>query len=384
VSAWFLYALSFIFAFLGVKEKRRWKIYLSAALLGLAVNIRLQSLFFLPLLSAMFFFPAEGSRLRWLCHCVAQGFVFLMAASPLLILNTIEFHSPLKIGGNWYPPVTLFSLDNIPIKNAAMFWKELTLQPTEFLAANLFGTGTVFVAPYILLILAGLFLLVVKRTFVCILLADLAFIIFTVTYRYPDGRYYLQLLILLIPVAVLPVTWAMKNIVRANRRVASVGVLILFVSTCLGYPSRTGYKTLKTDRLQAWDALTYHPWQARSEWLIAARYFVEKCGRQPGIVLSDIDPVYLNVLLPESFVAAPIDENQIRRWSPTWHYGRAEATALVQRGIGESRSVYALFVSREKEEKDTSRLPSLPGYQWFKVPSDRRNLILELMPAASK
>jgi hypothetical protein len=46
VSASLLIVLAFMFAYLGVQEERRWKIYLSAILLGLSLNVRLQSLFF--------------------------------------------------------------------------------------------------------------------------------------------------------------------------------------------------------------------------------------------------------------------------------------------------------------------------------------------------
>ena len=44
VSASFLSVLAFMFAYLGVTEERRWKIYLSAVLLGLSLNVRIQSL----------------------------------------------------------------------------------------------------------------------------------------------------------------------------------------------------------------------------------------------------------------------------------------------------------------------------------------------------
>lgn len=383
VSAWFLYALSSIFAFLGLKEQRRWMAYLSAALLGLAVNIRLQSLFFLPLLAAIAFFPIKESPSRWFGHCVAVGLTFLLAASPLLVVNTIQFHSPFKIGGNWYPPLPLFSLENIPSKNAAMFWKEFTLQPYKFLAANLFGTGRVFAPAYVLLLLAGSFLLRFSRPLICIVLADLAFLVFTVTYRYPDGRYYLQLLILLVPLAVLPVAWAIKHLLRPKQGIASVGILALFVSTCLGYPSRTGHKPSTVNRAQTWDALAYHPWQRQSAWLMAERYLVQKCGQRPGLVFSDIDPVYLNALLPKPFVAAPIDEKQIRRWSPTWHYGHSQSTALARRSIEQSFPVYGLFISRKDKKEEAARLPSLPGYDWFELRSDPRDMIVQLLPAGT-
>ena len=104
VSASLLIVLAFMFAYLGVKEERRWKIYLSAVLLGLSLNIRIQSIFFAPLLLAMAVFPIKGMPLRWFLHCVAVPVVFVLAASPMLILNTIQFHSPLRTGYDFWAP----------------------------------------------------------------------------------------------------------------------------------------------------------------------------------------------------------------------------------------------------------------------------------------
>ncbi|MGC2353729.1 MAG: hypothetical protein WA496_10050, partial [Candidatus Udaeobacter sp.] len=83
ISASVLIVLSFMFAYLGFKEERRWKIYLSAVLLGLSLNVRLQSLFFAPLLLTMVIFPVKGMRWRWFLHCVALPVVFVLAASPM-------------------------------------------------------------------------------------------------------------------------------------------------------------------------------------------------------------------------------------------------------------------------------------------------------------
>src|SRR5256886_5624313 len=99
-----LFVLAFMFAYLGLEEERRWKIYLSAVLLGLSLNIRIQSLFFAPLLLAMALFPRRGMSWRWFLHCVAIPVVFVLAASPMLILNTIQFHSPLTTGYDLWVP----------------------------------------------------------------------------------------------------------------------------------------------------------------------------------------------------------------------------------------------------------------------------------------
>ena len=58
-----------MFAYLGLKEERRWKIYLSAIFLGLSLNVRVQSLFFATLLLAMTLSLVQGRRTR----CPVEG-----------------------------------------------------------------------------------------------------------------------------------------------------------------------------------------------------------------------------------------------------------------------------------------------------------------------
>src|SRR5947207_6726614 len=123
ISASALIVLAFMFAYLGLKEERRWKIYLSAVFLGLSLNIRIQSLFFAPLLLAMTLLPIPGRRWGWFFHCVALPLVFMLAASPVLLLNTIQFHSPVTTGYSFWVPwiphwseqYPLFSLRYVPM-----------------------------------------------------------------------------------------------------------------------------------------------------------------------------------------------------------------------------------------------------------------------------
>jgi hypothetical protein len=139
---------------------------------------------------------------------------------------------------------------------------------------------------------------------------------------------------------------------------------VLFAGACLGYPSRSGYNTRDIDRSQAWDALHFATPPSQSIEFIAQKDFARRLARQPGIVLSDIDPVYLNALLPRSFVAAPIDGKHHYKWSYLWRYDRPQALALVERGLEQSLPVYALFVSQDQMITQQSRLPTVPGYEW--------------------
>jgi hypothetical protein len=389
VSASLLIVLAFMFAYLGVQEERRWKIYLSAILLGLSLNVRLQSLFFAPLLLAMAVFPMRGARLRWFFHCAAVPLVFVVVASPMLILNTIQFHSPLKTGYDLWASYfsrhhLLFCVPYIP-RNALVLWREATLQPHGYEVAHIFGTGTSFVPPFLILTCVGLLFIRFNWFVVCVFLASLSSFAASLCYLFgSDSRFYLPLLILLVAVAVLPVTWAAKNLFAGRRIVFALPVFILFAGACLGYPSRSGYNTPGIDRSQAWDALHFTPSPGQSAQFLAQRDFARRLRYQSGIVLSDIDPVYLNALLQHSFVAAPIDGDHHYKWSYTWRYDRPQALAFVQHGLEQSLPVYALFVSSDEATTKQSRLPVVPGYDWHLFDHFHgKAAILKLAPVAS-
>ena len=389
VSASLLIVLAFMFAYLGVKDERRWKMYLSAIFLGLSLNVRIQSLFFAPLLLAMAVLPARGLPLRWLLHCAALPVVFVLAASPVLMLNTIQFHSPFKTGYDFWTPYfsekhLLFSLRYIP-KNALTLWQESSLQPHGYYVAHMFGTGTSFVPAFLLLTCTGLFFIQLNSFVGCAFLAGLSSFSATLCYLFGrDGRFYLPLLMLLVAVAVLPVTWAAKNLIARRRIIIRLAVFVLFALACVGYPSRSGYNTRGINRSQAWDALHFADRPRRSTEFAAQGHFARLLKRQPGIVLSDIDPVYLNALLPRSFVAAPIDGKHHYEWSYTWRYDRPQALALVEHGLQQSLPVYALFPSQDEVATQQSRLPNVFGYEWRSLNNSHGNAaILKLAPVGS-
>jgi hypothetical protein len=391
IGASVLIVLAFMFAYLGLKEERRWKIYLSTVLLGLSVNIRIQSLFFAPLLLAMALFPLTERRWRWFLHCAALPAVFTLAASPVLILNTILFQSPFKTGYDFWAPYLaeshlLFSLRFIPT-NLAALWSEIAVRPLGFHTANIFGAGTTFVPAFIGLTCIGLFFMRIDRFVICAFMAGLAFLTLILSHnsKLVDARYYLPLLILLIAVAVLPVTWAAQNILARRRTVTALAVFALFAAACLGFPSRSGYNTREIDRSQAWDALHFTDPPYQSIAFIAQRDFANLLKGQPGIVLSDIDPAYLNALSAESVVAAPIDGNNHYKWSKIWRYDQLRALTLVYHGLEQSLPVYALFVSQKDMTINQSRLPAVPGYEWHILSNSRgQAAILKLAPVGSE
>jgi hypothetical protein len=359
--------LAFALVYLGLKFRRRGPIYCAAAVLGLSLSIRPQLLFFAPLLLSMALFPVFHSRAKWAMHCALILVVYVIAASPYFILNAFEFGHPLKTGYDfWVPTYTErqlpFSVHNMP-RQLAMIWSEITVSWDQFRVANLFGTGTYAVPAFVLLSVAGLGFLRVGRFEISAILAGVIFFIVTLSYSFVDGRFYIPMLFLLVALAVLPIEWAIRIGVRSRYFLGGIVFTILFVLSCVGYPSQSGFKPRK-GRSQAWDAIRYGSEHGKSLSYEAQKRFALVFRDHPGVVLSDIDPVYLNALLPKRFVAAPIDGNHSYCWSRLWRYGSAEATTLVRDAISHNEPVYALLMPSRNPDASVKRLPLLDGYTW--------------------
>jgi hypothetical protein len=379
--------LAFALVYLGLTWRRRWLIYCAAIVLGLSLCIRPQLLFMAPLLIAMALFPVTDSWTRWFMHCCLALVVFAVAASPYFILNTLEFGHPLKTGYDfWVPALTdkqvPFSLHNVP-RQVAMIWSEITASWDQFRVANLFGTGTYVVPAFIFLSSLGLAFVRLRRFEISAFLAGIVYFVATVTYTFVDGRFYLPICFLLVALAVLPAEWAAGEALKMRFSISGVGVLAVFLLSCIGYPSQSGF-TPKGGRSQAWDALHYGNGKGKSHRYEAQREFIRTFRDATGIVLSDVDPPYLNALLPKPFVSAPLDANHHYCYSRLWHYGKAEAVQLVQSGLGHAMPVYALLLPSKGVDQDIERLPLIQGYSWKRSEkSNTRAVIMTLAKDAA-
>jgi hypothetical protein len=380
-------ALAFALVYLGFAWRRRWLIYCAAIVLGLSLCIRPQLLFMAPLLIAMALFPTNVSWTKWFMHCCLALAIFVIAASPYFVLNTLEFGHPLKTGYEFWVPTladkqAAFSFHNVP-PQIALIWSEITVSWHQFRVANLFGTGTYVVPAFIFLSALGLAFVRVRRFEISAFLAGIVYIMATVTYTYVEGRFYIPVFFLWVPLAVLPVEWAITRSFKSRYSFFGVAVLALFVLSCVGYPSQSGFKP-KGGRSQAWDALHYANGNGKSLWYEAQKEFIRFFRDAPGIVLSDIDPVYLNVLFPKPFVAAPIDDHHNYCYSRLWHYGKVEALRLVQSGLDHATPVYALLLPSNNNDRNVHRLPSIQGYSWKRnEKSNSRAVIVTLTKDAS-
>ncbi len=379
--------LAFALVYFGLSRERRWPIYCAAIVLGLSLCIRPQLLFMSPLLLAMPLFPARGSWPRWLVHCCLALIVFAAASAPYFIFNMLEFGHPLKTGYDFWVPgwsesQRLFSLRNVP-SQLVMIWSEVTASWDQFRVANLFGTGTYVVPAFICLSALGLTFVRMTRFEVSAFLAGSTYFIATLTYAFVDGRFYLPIFFLLVALAVLPAEWAVSQALKLRFSISTTGVLMIFLLTCSGYPSQSGFKPQR-NRSQAWDALRYADNKGRSPRYEAQEDFRRAFRHAPGIVLSDIDPPYLNVLLPRPFVSAPIDDHHNYCYSRLWRYGKAEAIRSVQRGLDHAIPVYALLLPSNHDDQDVQRLPSIQDYSWIRSEkSSTKAVIMTLTKNAS-
>jgi 4-amino-4-deoxy-L-arabinose transferase-like glycosyltransferase len=360
-------ALAFALVYSGLRYRRRWLIYLAAVVLGLSLCIRPQLLFMAPLLIAMALFPANVSWTKWFIHCCLALVVFAVATSPYFILNTLEFGHPLKSGYEfWVPELAgkqgAFSLHNVP-PQVAMIWSEITASWDQFRVANLFGTGTYVVPAFIFLSVLGLAFVRLRPFEISAFLAGIVYIMATLAFSYVEGRFYVPVFLLLVGLAVLPAEWAAGQAFNGRFSIWGVVVLVVFLLSCIGYPSQSGFKP-EGGRSQAWDALHYANGNGKSPRYEAQKEFVRIFRDAPGIVLSDIDAAYLNALLPKPFVAAPIDGNHYYSYSRLWHYGTLEAAQLVTNGLGHETPVYGLLLPSKAVDQDIKRLPLVQGYSW--------------------
>ena len=372
--------LAFALVYMGLAWRRRWLIYCAAFVLGLSLCIRPQLVFMAPLLIAMALFPANVSWTRWFMHCCLALVVFAVATSPYFILNSLELGHPLKTGYEfWVPSLAdkqaAFSLHNVP-PQVAMIWSEITARWDQFRVANLFGTGTYVVPAFIFLSALGLAFVRMRPFEISAFLGATFYIMATLAFSYVEERFYVPVFFLLIGLAVLPAEWAVGQAFRKRVSVFGAGVLAVFLITCIGYPSQSGFKP-EGGRSQAWDALHYANGTGKSPRYEAQKEFARISGDAPGIILSDIDSPYLNALLPKPFVAAPIDGKHNYCYSRLWHYGKTEAAALVANALDSGTPVYALLLPSENVDKDIKRLPLIQGYSWKQ--SEKPNVAAVIM-----
>lgn len=379
-----LVAWAFMAAYQGVQARQRKWLYLCAGLLGLAVNVKTQFVLFGPLLSAMAWIGEKKRWRAWALHCAGVLLVFALCASPIFILNAIQFGSPWKTGYVFWVPEKMemaFAARHFrPVVSG--LWSELRQHSSAFTATHLFGTGAHFTPGYLLLALIGCAFVKNWKIALCAGLAGGCVLAQALFFYYADGRIFLPLFVLLVPLAALPVTWAASAQSLKSRRF-SLPILALFLLAIAGFPSQSGYPP-KAWRSQFADALRRIPHDKPriAPNHSAARELAARAVAEPGTVLSIINPVFLNAILPAGFSAAPLDGNHLYSVSRSWSYGTEDARWLARQALEEGKPVYALFPVGQ--ETEALRLPKVSGFHWEPAfSSSGKAVILRLRPGVS-
>lgn len=377
-----------VFAFLalysGWKHRQARWMYLAAVGLGLAFNVRYQLILFAPTLALAVFLDSGGNWRRWWLHCVAVLLVFLACASPALVLNQWQFGNPFTTGYSfWIPDMTAtgttFAAHYLP-ESLALLGREFAQFPDRYRFAQLYGTGIHFTPAFVLLALCGMARRHPWPVILCLGGGLLTFLLPTLFYFYQDSRIYLPLFLLATVPAGLAAEQAVNRWIAGQQRFRSLLVFLLVVGAVAGFPSMAGFPQRRW-QMQLPYALGIIP--HRDDRMSPASYraaieFQKRFGSSPGVVLSRINPVYLNAILPTDFMAAPIDGRHEYNHSRLWKYDAGSAQTLALFNLEKRRPVYALLTSEDGVET----LPAISGWHWNRLPSDsQRAVILRLEPA---
>lgn len=341
----------------------------SAALMGLALNVRVSLVTFLPLLAAPLFVPAFGSRGQRLSAVVAGGFVAGICASPCALVNQAQFGSPLTTGYSYwlagFDSTKAFGLKHV-VPNLVRIWEEITMTAGDFTPANVFGTGTHFVPASALLVLV--FVWPARWTaFHWVAAVSLCVALFmSLVYFFVALRLYYPFMLLAAIGASGGVARALCNWRGSGQIAWAVLAISLLAATVLGYPSRSGYPP-ESGRMQLVDGIAWAGRRADSLEYEAALLLMQEAAPPEAVVLSDINPAFLSALVGPRLTCAPIDAQHAYCNGHEWRFDKTSALALAERSLERGLPVYALAVRADDHSRTLGRLPRVDGARWLPV-----------------
>ncbi|MDD5706909.1 MAG: glycosyltransferase family 39 protein [Kiritimatiellae bacterium] len=380
-----LVCVAMMLALDGIKRRRLWPIYCCSALLGLAVNIRLQLILFGPALLAMPISSRNGSPWRLVRHSLLALLVFALAASPVFVRNALDFGHPFATGYDFWVPGAgrdgrVFSARFVGGSAIGLLREFMQVRNTTGVG-DIFGTGVHFTPAFVVLACAGLVAARRWKGFLILSCACGCYLLTTACYYYQDGRMYLPILMLMVPAATVPVVRSVERLAsrQALKALPALGLAGLAVA---GFPSQSGWPP-QAWRSQFVDLLSLAPHDRpnTSPAYAAANNLSVLAQARPGVVLSPGDAVFLNAVLPAGFAAAPLDGQHEHCYSRKWHYDGRHARALAQHACAQALPVYALFSTRQEMKANRHRLPEITGWHWQRASSRRAaSVILRLSP----
>lgn len=371
--------LAFMSAYLGLRERSRRWLYACALFLGLAVNIRVQLVFFGPILLAMAFLGDSRHKVAWFLHCVGVLACFALCLVPVLLVNWAQFGRPMMSGyGCWVSSSLLiggFAQRYLP-PNLLMCWNELRMAPNGYMVGNIFGTGSHVTPAFAILVVLGLFYVRNWRFSICAGLAVACGGLPLLAFWYLDLRKFHTLAVLGVALAVLPVFRAL-NALAEHRPKRSIPILLLACCAVMGFPSTSGYpkRPWRSQFLDGICIVPYHRPRVSVDH-VAANELLEQTQRGPCTVLTSINPVFVDSVLPSDYLVVPLDERHDFRHSPFWRFGTNEVQAVVRRALEGGEIPYALLSPRANYTSEVARLPAVEGRVWVPCPRVATNSLV--------
>jgi hypothetical protein len=381
IPAIFCLIAAFMLTYYSIIKRSFWIMCAAAILLGVGINIRLQLIFFSPILLAVTGLhrgPIQITRKLFL-HSLSLMLILLISICPTLVYNYLHFGNILKNGYHyWVNAMNLpgFAFNtNYLVNNMVTLADQVIAGGKSYNVANAFGTGSYIVMPFLLLALLGIFYIRINAFSICAFISGTIYSLGSLLFVYNDARMFSPIFILIIAIATVPVANALKEILDKRLSIVNITIITLFILSIIGMPSLSGFP-VKEYNIQLASQVNWTYIKSNPCKYIAAMFLKKLNSGTNCLVLSDINPVYLSTILDDRSIVAPIDDKNNYCHSRYFHYGTREATSTVRRAISESRVVYALKENTNDMSIFVTRLPSINKYTWRPVCKNNTEKVL--------
>ena len=302
---------------------------------------------------------------------------FVVAMSPMLLINWMTFGGPLRNGyqywcdgGTFGPDVGFFTFysPHFLADQVKYLWAEATLQKSGFNTGNLFGPGVYFTPPHVLLMLLSLLLVRPARHRLLIAGVAVLFLGFHLFFKFQDTRFLLPLFLLGIP-AVACATERLWTSADRRLRWPKAPYAVVLLCAVQGFPSQSGVE-FTSGRAQIAELLQTKLQGTYSPNFEAVQSIWRTIKSNRVLVVSPIPTPYLEALLPRNWSAIPSSGKHEWVYSTRFHFGPAEIEAAIQQAVREHRPVVFLAGRAPSLEGETRDIPVPPGYRWRAVQQD--------------
>jgi hypothetical protein len=340
--------------------------YVGGFILGISTLTRLQLVFFAPLLLSAFTLKNQSLSKR-LVVIALSGLFLCIAASPMLLYNWKVFGSPLKTGYHfWIPETGPFSKAfgaRYFLSQIASLWQEFTLASPRYLLANTFGAGQYYSPAFFILAMgAALWFLFTNRQKFLVLPAGL-FAGLMLFYYFIDVRMYFPIALLAIfPIATLAETYFDNT--SKQHAIVTFLLLVLLVVAIIGFPYRNSFTgELKVSHSRE----LLNPYRyigVKSVYYELVAFFKKRYGQSDALIVSSLNPVYVNSLLDSNVICIPQDDQHDYKFSKAFRFNRDDAIKAIKRAAERNKRVFYLSAKDVNVEELQAILPPLEGFQW--------------------